>query len=643
MRFKSPALSILVCLIVVLKPQGAGAQEELRGLKSRLGEATSDTARARLIYVVGLQNSIIRPGYWDSLIKFAHKKNIPVTEAKALRTMCSILEQTAYKTLASNYIERSVRILERNGDKHELLLSLEKASRHFIWINRDMKKALEYCFRGLSIAEEIKDKKSIILFNAITAQCYFSTRDMKKSLQMQYKCLEDYRKIGYNPGIVEAQMDIGMCYCGLGDSKNMIRYYLESKDHLEKYHEEFKNTFLETQVYHSTGAAYSLTKEYDSAFKYTYMAYLSYEQQEKKRGMASVMATLARISYEKGSNQAALEMALKTYQIVKEIDFYAQMPDLMLLLKSIYLKDKNYKAALNAYQLYVEAKDSLSSENTRELILDKEFKYDLDKKENENKLLAQQNQIQALELRQNKYFLIGVVFFVMLLGAFAFLYFRQSRLKNEQKSSILEQKLLRSQLNPHFIFNALNSIQQFIVKQQNEKAERYLAKFSKMIRKLLESSVNENTSLQEEIEMLHSYIEIESMRFSNSFTYAIELGERVKPSSKIPHMMVQPFVENAIWHGLLAKKGERHLTIKFSFEGERAIRCVVKDNGIGLRAGRENKEEGEKRSLALQLIKQRLELMSKTTGVSCYAEVNDKTLTGEDGTEAIIIIPILEK
>jgi LytS/YehU family sensor histidine kinase len=200
-------------------------------------------------------------------------------------------------------------------------------------------------------------------------------------------------------------------------------------------------------------------------------------------------------------------------------------------------------------------------------------------------------------------------------------------------------------MNPHFIFNSLNSIQQFILERDNEKAFFYLTRFSKLIRRLLESNRSETISLEEEMDLLKKYLEIESMRFDQAFNYKIVHADGLIPSNiKIPHMMIQPFVENAIWHGLLHKHGERNLQVSFSCVNNEILRCVVDDDGVGRKAESEKNKKGRK-SLGIEFIKERLELMSNNYRTEFnMAVIDKKDLAGKPlGTRVEITLPIMQQ
>jgi hypothetical protein len=243
-----------------------------------------------------------------------------------------------------------------------------------------------------------------------------------------------------------------------------------------------------------------------------------------------------------------------------------------------------------------------------------------------------------------------VVMAALLVLALRYRYVRilkKEREKNDLKVSMyeLETKAVKAQMNPHFIFNSLNSIQQFILGGDNENAYRYLAKFSKLVRKLLESNTSDTITLEDEIDLLKRYIEIEALRFESVFKYEIEVDERLNMGAvEIPHLLVQPFIENAIWHGLLQKKGDKKLKVSFAYINEKCLNCVVEDNGVG----RNFKKPDviilkTKQSLAIEFIKQRLELLQKTKNINCGFEFIDKKdeQGNSTGTKVTITIPIL--
>ncbi len=221
-----------------------------------------------------------------------------------------------------------------------------------------------------------------------------------------------------------------------------------------------------------------------------------------------------------------------------------------------------------------------------------------------------------LKFTQTTGFYILLVF-VIGLGIGIFSHFRmqvkRKQIEYERQLMLAEQKALKSQMNPHFIFNALNSIRRFILENDIEKADYYLTSFATLMRRVLDNSRQNFISLANEIETLNLYLELEKLRFDDSFDFEIIVDPKIDIHNWwIPPMIIQPFAENAIWHGLAMKKNNGRLIIKFTLLKNNKVQCIVEDNGIGRQKAKEiaAKRKGHK-STGLANTKERLELLYK--------------------------------
>jgi hypothetical protein len=251
--------------------------------------------------------------------------------------------------------------------------------------------------------------------------------------------------------------------------------------------------------------------------------------------------------------------------------------------------------------------------------------------ENEKKtgllnLLNKDNQLKKQQLKQEaslKKFLIAGLILMLITGVFIFRYLvtkrRNEKLASEKKEVELQQKAvelemqaLRAQMNPHFIFNCLSSINKFILKNDTDTASDYLTRFSRLIRQSLTNSQLSLIPLSDEIEMLRLYLDMERLRFSDSFTYNITYENSIEPETVyVPPMLLQPFCENAIWHGLMHKNGEGKLELVLSLENGH-LRCIIADNGVGRARAEEIKtmSNGKQKSLGLKITTERLALFN---------------------------------
>ncbi len=232
------------------------------------------------------------------------------------------------------------------------------------------------------------------------------------------------------------------------------------------------------------------------------------------------------------------------------------------------------------------------------------------------------------------YFLLTVVF-VLITGIIGHLIVRAKRRQLEQERQLMlaEQKALRSQMNPHFIFNALNSIRRFILENDMDKADYYLTSFATLMRRVLDNSRQNFITLENELQTLQLYLELERMRFDESFSFHIEVDPQIDIHNwLIPPMIIQPFAENAVWHGLAGKIHDGRLTLQFKLT-DKGVLCVIEDNGIGRERAKQiaAKRKGHK-STGLSNTQERLQLLYKLYGKRIDLKIID--LYDENGEPA---------
>lgn len=248
------------------------------------------------------------------------------------------------------------------------------------------------------------------------------------------------------------------------------------------------------------------------------------------------------------------------------------------------------------------------------------------------------------------FFLLSFV--AVTISVYAFYKMKTNQIKKEEalktfyakQLAEVEMKALRAQMNPHFIFNSLNSVQKFILKNDSFSASQYLTKFSRLIRLILDHSNQNYVLLQNEIDLLKIYIEIEDLRFDKKFDYEIIIDDRIETDNiQIPSMIIQPFIENAIWHGLLHKESKGKLLLHFMQCGDDCLKVIVEDNGIGREKAAELKSKQllKKKSYGMQITENRIEILNKTQNQSTICNVYD--LKDEKnkaiGTKIELIIP----
>ena len=218
-------------------------------------------------------------------------------------------------------------------------------------------------------------------------------------------------------------------------------------------------------------------------------------------------------------------------------------------------------------------------------------------------------------------------------------------LDTQKKMADMEMQALRAQMNPHFIFNCLNSINRYIVKSDQATASLYLTRFAKLIRLILENSNAKNVILSNEIEALKLYIEMEALRFDKKFNYKIMVDHNVNPDSiEVPPLIIQPYVENAIWHGLLHKESGGQLNLSVKMLNENMLECIIEDNGVGRAKAKELKSKSAttRKSLGMKLTEGRISLLNKHAELNASVDIIDLTSFEDQaaGTRVILKIPV---
>jgi sensor histidine kinase YesM len=207
----------------------------------------------------------------------------------------------------------------------------------------------------------------------------------------------------------------------------------------------------------------------------------------------------------------------------------------------------------------------------------------------------------------------------------------------------MEMKALRSQMNPHFLFNSINSIEHYIITNERDKAADYLNRFSRLMRLILQNSRSQKVPLSSELEALQLYVDLERIRFKVPFEYDIELEPSVNPNDvEIPPMLIQPFVENAIWHGIQHKNEKGNIVLSFIVEDELLI-CTIDDDGVGRKIASEYSKKSRKKhkSVGLKITEERISILNQRQGARASFTVIDKVdeMNNALGTRIVLKLP----
>lgn len=504
-------------------------------------------------------------------------------------------------------------------------------------------KALQYHLKAVKIYEAIKDEaKTARIYNNIGI-VYQAQKEDFKALEYFVKAQKLQEKIG-DKTVSITTTNIGNIYLRQKNYSKAIEYYTKSKSIFDKNPDPRGLG----ELYNNLGFYYQENGNSSKALENWNNAIFQFQTIQDKFGIADTYSYLGDFYFSQKNYEEALKNANKALALANELKVLEQIMNSEKLLSDIYEKQHNPDQALLHYRLYNIAKDSLTNHENIRKSVQAEMNFDFEKRQALQK--EQHEKKEMLYSEQNKRHKLQIIFgalFVLLLFGIGFLIYNRMQLKKtltlQKELAEYEQKALHLQMNPHFVFNCLGSISSFIVQNGTDSAIKYLSKFSKLMRLTLEYSKESLIPIDKEIESLQNYLELEQLRFNKMFEFTITKSEAIEDDLALPPLLLQPFVENAIIHGLIPKKEVGRIDIDFSIQNQSLI-CTITDNGIGFEKSQELKASSVSihKSMALDITKKRLEMMEAFTSKTSKVEIKELTDSNGNiiGTKVVLNLPI---
>jgi sensor histidine kinase YesM len=438
-------------------------------------------------------------------------------------------------------------------------------------------------------------------------------------------------------------------YCDIGNINAVLKNYEKATQYLEKalaIHNT--NDIVQLRIVYNLAVLYYDLKRYSKFIATTHVAKTLAEQHNSKRILSGIYTNLSNYYTDiKPDALLAIDCGKKSLQLKKQLHLVQALPYSYNNVGYSYLNQKSYKKAIqyldsalqqatpaskviifnnlkDAYAgvnnlkkalFYAEAKDRLKDSITeaaqKEKVVALIEQYESEKKQHEIEVLHTKNTLQALKISQQYYWLGAVLVLSMLVLAIGYFSFRSFKTKQQLDKIILQQQLLKSQLNPHFLFNALQSIQNFIHKNDKEKSSAYLTNYAKLIRLVLENSDQNTVTVHDDKLALIAYLELQQLTHNNSFNYEVTVADAVvEDFDSLPPLITQPFVENAVLHGVkTVVNGKIHVAY---YKENNALCVAIVDNGKGF-VSHKHEEQRLHKSMSMQIIKKQFEILQKTS------------------------------
>ncbi len=458
-----------------------------------------------------------------------------------------------------------------------------------------------------------------------------------KELEYAKICMDLSLRAGRLHGLCACSILVGDVFEKLGETDSMA-IYLEKG--IEFFRDKTESNGL-SALYVSMARAQSHQRNYHQELEWLLKARQTQEKfvNGDDQFLANINLLLGNCYLHLGDLKQAtshLAAAQKIIVSLKDLTYQERLYEHLSRLAELQNRPND---ALRYYKLHVAARDSINDEKNTRRVTQIQMTYDFEKKQS----LAQAEQERELALRdvrsQQQRLVFALVLLVLLGGvAFGFYSYRQ---RQERRRTELELANLRAQINPHFIFNCLNSIYRYTKERDTDTAAKYLQKFSSLLRLVLENSRTEKITLARDLEALQLYVDIEALRFKEKLRFSLEIDPEIDPTFlQIPGMLIQPHVENAIWHGLMHRPAGGQLCVRLTLPAEDLLHVEIEDDGIGRAASAEleSKSALTRKSLGQKITAERL----KATGKLAYFETID--LTDKDGnamgTRVVMEIPL---
>lgn len=641
--------------------------------------------KAKVLYLRGILES--RKSNYDTSLDFFNSSLKLYESINDKGGMASIYNafgithfiQAQYDEALLNY-QKTFEIQKNKGNKIDIINSLLNIGNVYSEIGK-YDEAISNYKKALNISIKLNDEINIASINYNLSILYKVQGNYPLAIASSNKALEIRKTIEDTLGIAHVLNNLGTIYTYLEKYDNALDYQNQSLIFaLQK-----ENKGLVAINYTNIGNIYKSKKEYTKALEY-YNKSLKISQNinnvkhisacffcigevklllnkpviarenfvkakdiSQKAGIKDYLSYsllgIAKTYIHEKEYKKALSFTLKGKIISEELELLEQQKIASELLSEIYENTDNYKLAFESFKQFKTLNDSLFNKDNIEKItqLEYEYKYKeaLDSASIRELKLTKIVNTTSLDLKKSqRNLLLGIIGFlvmVLILGTLIFIL----RIRNEKSKSQnieIEQKLLRSQMTPHFIFNSLSVLQGMILNKEDKKAVFYLSKFSKLLRIILENSRDKIVLLSEELEAVSNYLELQNLEECQAFQYTILVDEIIDTTLfKVPPMLIQPFIENAIEHAFKNQEDNRKIDIQLKYVHKELI-CTITDNGIGIDTEKSPKNQ-HKKSLATTITSERLKVLAKDFKMKGSINIEDRKKYNAQGTIVTLVIP----
>ena len=594
-------------------------------------------------------DSIVKKHSYDSikmktLLKASNTSNYPEGESYALNAL-GVIYRNISRYEKSIEIHKQAKKIADIAENNELqVVSLNNIG--VVYRRMDLvKPALDFHTKALNISRAIENPSETISYNIAVSQnsignIYLILEQYDLAHKQFQKSLIIEKKSGNRLGLAINYQNIGFTYEATGDLENALRNYRLSLE----YNNQIDSNLGRVICYNSIGQVYIKQKKYSDAKVIIEKALEKALLNGDQFYIASSYINLGWVQQKMDQLSASETHLKKGLETAEKYNLNLSIVQASSHLSELYSKKGKHELALSYYKTAVDVEKTINNNRNLRYVNDVIIQYENEIKNNKIKALADENQIVKSKLERNKTIFWYSMLALVIIGSVLVALYRHRQLQQEKQILTLEQDMLRSQMNPHFIFNSLNSIKLYIINNEKENAVYYLNKFSKLIRKILVASSEKENSLEDELDTMKLYMNIENIRFSNEIDFEIMVDDAINTANiKVPSLALQPFLENALWHGLSSKKDNKKIVLHVYRTQDNFVTISITDNGIGReKSDKINKDKFIKRkSVGISITKARLANFSKGFTDDYNIDIVDLHDENQNvlGTKIIVNIP----
>ncbi len=543
---------------------------------------------------------------------------------------------------ATEYYEKSLKIREEIGNKQDIGICLQNLAQHNLGMG-NIAKALDLYFRGLSLARESGDKMGVSISLNNLGTCYSDQGEHIKAIYFHLRSFYIAKEISDLKGMASSYGNIGSEFQRLNRQDAALYYYLKSL----QIRRQLNDRSGIAESLNKTGSVYFKNNNLTGADSCFRKAGQIFRETNNPEGLVYSFSNLSAV-YQKRNNAAmALASIDSAYRLAEKLGFPELIKKAAMAYSELSASSGDYRKAYENLLMGKKMSDSILNPNTQKILVEKQLRFDYLQKETKiNHLHALEIQRHLSELRRQRTMRNAILGGTGLAAAFSLLLLRSHNRRKktafDKMVTDVEMKALRAQMDPHFIHNSLLSIDQYIRGRDEKTSSRYLQKFSRLMRMILEYSRRDQVPLADDLEALQLYMEMENLRMENPVTVNITWDDKVNPEQVlIQPMLIQPFVENAFKHafaGIALPK----LDIVISLN-EPMLRFTITDNGRGRRHKQEVALEGfpVRQSLGLKVTEERLEVISRLKKIRAFFTFEDlkDQENNPTGTRVVMNVP----